>query len=78
MRNNISPEMTYNRREFGDAVASGHAGLTDDEVYEMQEAFNLFDTNGTGRFGIRPIDIHRYLHCAFVLNQHIFSVPFAY
>ncbi|EDO07758.1 EF-hand domain pair family protein [Babesia bovis T2Bo] len=47
--------MAYNRREYGDVGSSGHTGLTDDEVYEMQEAFNLFDTNGTGTIDPREI-----------------------
>ncbi|GIX62189.1 centrin-2, putative [Babesia caballi] len=47
--------MTFSRRDYGDAVAPGHSGLTDDEVYEMQEAFNLFDTNGTGTVDPREI-----------------------
>ncbi|KAK1444862.1 calmodulin 1 like protein [Babesia gibsoni] len=47
--------MSYNRREFGSPAGAGHPGLTDDEVFEMQEAFNLFDTNGTGTIDPREI-----------------------
>ncbi|BAM40961.1 centrin [Theileria orientalis] len=39
--------MVFTRRDY---LADGNEynGLTDDEVYEIQEAFNLFDTDGTG------------------------------
>ncbi|GFE52848.1 centrin [Babesia ovis] len=47
--------MVFNRRDYGEAPSAGHTGLTDDEVYEMQEAFNLFDTNGTGTIDPREI-----------------------
>ncbi|KAK2196025.1 bifunctional EF-hand domain/Centrin-1/EF-hand domain pair/EF-Hand 1 [Babesia duncani] len=44
--------MTFNRRDYTDAASTG---LTDDEVYEIQEAFNLFDTEGTGTVDPREI-----------------------
>ncbi|ORM41072.1 Caltractin ICL1e [Babesia sp. Xinjiang] len=55
--------MTFTRRDYGDMPSSGHTGLTDDEVYEMQEAFNLFDTNGTANKNAGTID-PREIKCA--------------
>ncbi|XP_955271.1 centrin, putative [Theileria annulata] len=40
--------MVFNRRDYLSEGPNEYNGLTDDEVYEIQEAFNLFDTEGTG------------------------------
>ncbi|EKX73281.1 centrin, putative [Theileria equi strain WA] len=48
--------MVFNRRDYaGDVKTSEYSGLTDDEIYEIQEAFNLFDTEGSGTIDPKEI-----------------------